>query len=123
MTASAPSPSEQCTLIVEALGDRKARDIVVFDVSSLTSITDFMIIASGTSDRHVKAIAEHVVSEFKRRGIGAQGVEGAGEGDWVLVDFADVIVHVMQPRVREFYNLEKLWGIDDEREPQLREGR
>ena len=94
-------------LVTGALEDLKAQDVKVFDVTGLTTITDKMIIASGTSDRHVKALADKVVDTAKAHDHAPLGVEGAGE--WVLVDLGDVVVHVMQPRVRDFYNLEKLW--------------
>lgn len=101
-------------LIVAALEERKAHDVVTLDVRSITTITDYMIIASGTSDRHVKSMADFVVQSAREAGIRASGIEGAERGEWVLVDLGAAIVHVMLPRVREFYNLEKLWGIDGE---------
>ncbi|MEL7537226.1 MAG: ribosome silencing factor [Pseudomonadota bacterium] len=108
------TPVDVKALVLEALSDRKARDIVALDVTEITTIADHMILGSGTSDRHVKSIAEHVVQILRDHGVKAGGVEGADLGEWVLVDIGDVIVHVMQPRVREFYNLEKLWGINEE---------
>lgn len=96
--------------IVTALDDLKARDVTVFDVRSLTTITDSMIIASGTSDRHVRALAENLIEVCKKAGVRPLGVEGLDSGEWVLVDLPDVLVHVMLPKVRDFYNLEKLWG-------------
>ncbi len=98
-------------VVVNTLSDLKARDVQILEVSSMTSITDTMVIASGTSARHVKAISEILVQEVKKIGVSPIGVEGQSEGDWVLVDLGDVIVHVMLPRVREFYNLEKLWSV------------
>ncbi len=98
-------------LVVEALEERKASDISVLDVRSMTTITDYMIIASGTSDRHVKSVADYLQEHLREHKIRANGVEGAEQGEWVLVDFADVIVHVMQVKTREFYNLEKLWSF------------
>lgn len=97
-------------VVVNTLSELKARDVEILEVSSMTSITDTMVIASGTSARHVKAISENLVQEVKKIGVSPIGVEGQSEGDWVLVDLGDVIVHVMLPRVREFYNLEKLWS-------------
>ena len=96
-------------LAVKALEDMKAVNLVVLDVRGKSSVTDFMIIVSGTSDRHVKAMANNVVVEVKKAGVNPLGVEGENVGEWVLVDLADVIVHIMLPDVRDFYQLEKLW--------------
>lgn len=91
------------------LDDMKAKDIISLAVSELTDMTDYMIIASGTSNRHVRSIADNLVSKAKEAGISIIGVEGEDTGEWVLVDFSDVIVHVMQEETRQFYDLEKLW--------------
>jgi ribosome-associated protein len=99
------------TLAEDALTDLKARDVKVLDVRQLTSIADYMVVASGTSDRHVKSIAERLVQRATAAGCPPLGVEGQGSGEWVLVDLADVVVHVMQPRAREFYKLESLWDL------------
>ena len=98
-----------------SLEDSKARDIRVLDVRSLTTVTDYLLVASGTSDRHVKALASQLVETAKQAGQVPIGVEGEDSGEWVLVDLADVVVHVMQARAREFYKLEDLWtgGSDD----------
>jgi ribosome-associated protein len=96
--------------IVTALEDLKAKDVALFDVRTLTTITDTMVIASGTSDRHVRSLAENVIDVCKKAGVRPIGVEGLDGGEWVLVDLPDVLVHVMLPKVRDFYNLEKLWG-------------
>lgn len=103
---------ELLQIVTNALEDGKAFDVRVIDVRGKTSIADFMIIASGTSDRHVKALAGRVVDEARQRGIHPLGVEGEDAGEWALVDLADIIVHVMLPRIREFYQLEKLWQGD-----------
>jgi ribosome-associated protein len=106
------SKSKSATEIAaSALEDLKAQDIRSLDVRHLTSMTDTMIIASGRSDRHVRALAEALVERCKSAGIVPIGVEGQDSGEWVLVDLADVVVHVMLPRAREFYNIEKLWDI------------
>lgn len=101
-------------LAITALEDLKAQDIQVLDVRGMTSITDVMIVASGTSDRHVKALADNVVEAVKKQGAEPVGVEGEGTREWVLVDLGDVIVHVMHPQTRAFYNLEKLWTVGEE---------
>jgi ribosome-associated protein len=95
--------------VTGALEDMKAVNVKVMDVRGLTDIADTLIVASGTSDRHVRSIAEHVLDQAKRNGFRPLGAEGKGEGEWVLVDLQDVVVHVMLPRVREFYGLERLW--------------
>ena len=102
--------SEQlCDLVIDALEEVKAKDIVKLDVRELTTVTDYMIVASGTSNRHVKALAEAVAEKSRAAGHRPAGIEGADGGEWVLLDLGDALVHVMLPRVREFYNLEKLW--------------
>jgi ribosome-associated protein len=96
-------------LVTAALDDMKAVNVKVLDVRGLTDIADVMIIASGNSDRHVKSIADRVVEKAKQSGFRPLGKEGERDGEWVLVDLQDIIVHVMLPRVREFYGLERLW--------------
>jgi ribosome-associated protein len=98
-------------LVQDALDDMKALDIVVLDVRHLTPITDAMFVASGRSDRHVRSIAETVVDRAEASGTRPLGVEGMEGGEWVLIDLADVIVHVMLQRTRDFYEIEKLWDI------------
>jgi ribosome-associated protein len=97
--------------VLAAMEDMKAVDVRVVDVRGLTSITDIMIIASGTSTRHIKAIADNVELEAKQIGVQALGVEGEKGSEWILIDLADVVVHVMMPEIREFYALEKLWSV------------
>lgn len=96
--------------IVAALEDIKAKDIAVLDVKHLTSMTDCMIIASGDSNRQTRALSNNVVVKLKELGAEVIGVEGEEGGEWVLVDFGQVVVHVMQPTIRAYYNLEQLWG-------------
>lgn len=101
--------------MLAALDELKARDVSEIDVRGRTSIADLLIIASGTSSRHVKSLADEVVKFAKRAGMLPLGVEGEADAEWVLVDLGDIIVHVMLPRVREFYGLERLWAVDDEK--------
>jgi ribosome-associated protein len=98
-------------IVVDALDDLKAQDVHVIDVRGKTSVTDVMVIASGTSNRHVKALADNVIEEARKHGVRPLGVEGEDAAEWILVDLGDVVVHVMLPRVRDFYNLEKLWAV------------
>jgi ribosome-associated protein len=100
--------------VLAALEELKAQDVREIDVRGRTSIADLLIIASGTSSRHVKSIADEVVKFAKRAGMLPLGVEGEQEAEWVLVDLGDIIVHVMLPRVREFYGLERLWTVGDQ---------
>jgi len=98
---------------VSALEDLKGLDIKVLDVRDLTAITDSMVICTGTSNRHVKSLAQNVLDRAKGRGLRPQGVEGMSEGEWVLVDLNGVVVHVMQVQARVFYQLEKLWDMSE----------
>ncbi|MBB6183892.1 ribosome silencing factor [Oleiagrimonas soli] len=132
MSASQPSaqatvsahPSDQLlrNRVVAALEDLKAKDVIEIDVRGKTSIADLLIIASGTSSRHVKSIADEVIKFAKQAGVLPLGVEGQAEAEWVLVDLGDIIIHVMLPRIREFYGLERLWtvgdGIEDDDAPE-----
>jgi ribosome-associated protein len=99
-------------IVTAALDDMKAANVKVMDVRGLTDIADVMVVASGNSDRHVRSIADRVIEKAKESGFRPLGVEGAREGEWVLVDLQDVVVHVMLPRVREFYSLERMWESD-----------
>lgn len=98
------------TLVIDALEDIKAQNITVLDVRDRTSVTDWMILASGTSSRHIAAVAGNVEEKAKHAGLQPLGVEGRGGSDWVLIDLVDVVVHVMTETAREFYDLERLWG-------------
>ncbi len=102
---------ELSELVVDALEEVKAKDIVKLDVRDLTTVTDYMIVASGRSNRHVKALADAVAEKAREAGHRPVGIEGEDGSEWVLLDLQDTLVHVMLPRVREFYNLEKLWSL------------
>lgn len=96
-------------MVINALENLKAENICILDVKDKTSVTDFMIIASGTSTRHVRSMAENLVTEVKSHGVKALGVEGDEVSDWVLVDLGEIVVHVMLPSARTFYDLEGFW--------------
>jgi ribosome-associated protein len=114
-SAAKPDPVEILRKqVIAALDGLKAKDIREIDVRGKTSIADMLIIASGTSTRHVKSLADEVVKFVKKAGMMPLGVEGKREAEWVLVDLGDIIVHVMLPRIREFYGLERLWTVDTE---------
>lgn len=109
-------------LVVDALEDGKGLDIVKLDVSDMTTVTDWMIVASGTSGRHLRALIDNVAEKAKAAGYPPIGVEGEEGGEWVLLDLQDALVHVMLPKVREFYNLEKLWSIQPVRDAAATDG-
>ncbi len=99
-------------LIYEILDDAKGQNISVLDVRRLTDMTDYMIVASGTSTRHVSSIARKLVDKMREHSYKPLGIEGEDTGEWVLIDFGDVVAHVMHPQTRDFYSLEKLWAED-----------
>ncbi|MCW5623161.1 MAG: ribosome silencing factor [Burkholderiales bacterium] len=101
---------ELSRLAVDALEDIKARDIVVLDVKRMNSLFDHVIVATADSARQTKSLAHHVQEKLKGLGATVIGVEGLETGEWVLVDLGDVVVHIMQPAIRDYYNLEELWG-------------
>jgi len=105
------TPLTLAQVVAHALDELKALETTFLDVRHLTTVTDAMVVASGRSDRHVRAIANAVIEQSKKAGFRPLGVEGTNAAEWVLVDLGDIVVHVMQPRVREFYNLEKLWDM------------
>lgn len=109
-----PSPEAILASVRNSIENLKAKDSVEIDVRGKSSVTDHMVITSGTSTRHVKSIADEVVKDIKKLNVMPLGVEGEREAEWVLVDLGDVVVHVMLPRVREFYALERLWTVGDQ---------
>jgi ribosome-associated protein len=102
---------ELSDLIVDALEEIKGQDIIKLNVRDMTTVTDWMVVASGTSSRHVQALVDNVVQRAKAAGHRPTGIEGESGAEWILLDLQDALVHVMLPKVREFYNLEKLWSI------------
>lgn len=104
--------------VEDALDELKAKDVVRIDVRELTGVTDYMVIASGNSNRQVGALADNVIEKAKAAGVRPLGVEGKDSGEWVLVDLGDIVVHVMQPATREFYDLERLWQSAESRRAQ-----
>jgi ribosome-associated protein len=106
--------SEQLTqFVIAALDDMKAINTITLDVTALTDVMDYMVISSGTSNRHVKSLASNVSVEAKKQGVAPIGTEGEDAGEWVLVDFGDVVVHVMLPATRDYYDLERLWTVPE----------
>lgn len=99
-------------IVQTVLDERKGQELLTIDVQNKTSITDYMVLATGTSDRHIKSLAEHVNVAVKEEGHIPLGVEGGEGSDWVLLDLGDVIVHIMTAQAREFYQLEKLWTVE-----------
>lgn len=114
MPQPAPEVDAMLTTAQQALDDMKAHDLVTIDLRPKSGIADFLLIASGTSTRHVKAMADEVTKKVKELGIQPLGVEGEREAEWVLVDLGDIIVHIMLPRTREYYGLERLWSVGDD---------
>ena len=110
--AKSSIPQTLLRIVNSALEDMKAVNVKVMDVRGLTDIADVMVVASGNSDRHVRSIADRVIEMAKQSGFRPLGVEGAREGEWVLVDLQDIVLHVMLPRVREFYSLERMWETE-----------
>jgi len=106
------NPNRLLDVVLDTLDDAKAEDVVTIDIKGKTSIGDQMVVASGRSQRHVGAVADHLIRKLKDEGFGRARVEGLPHCDWVLIDAGDVIVHIFRPEVREFYNLEKMWSAD-----------
>ncbi|VAV86659.1 Ribosomal silencing factor RsfA [hydrothermal vent metagenome] len=113
----APDAKTLLSLIETTLEDGKAENIVVVDLDGKSSVADFLVIASGRAARHVSALSDQVLQTVKQAGMGRVATEGLSSGDWVLLDVGDVIVHLFRPEVREFYNLEKIWLVDAEKQP------
>lgn len=120
--AEAPSPagasgygsaSRALELVLASLDDSKAEDIVSIDIQGKSALGDYMVVASGRSHRHVMAVADHLMRALKDEGFGTAKVEGLTNGDWVLIDTGDIIVHIFRPEVRSFYNIEKMWLVPD----------
>ncbi|WP_437437276.1 ribosome silencing factor [Shinella daejeonensis] len=100
-------------LVLRSLEDSKAEDMVTIDIGGKSALGDYMVVVSGRSNRHVTAIADHLISDLKDEGLGGARVEGLEAGDWVLIDIGDVIIHVFRPEIREFYNLERMWAAPE----------
>lgn len=115
VAAGAPTLDQLRQLVLSALEDFKAIDILEIDVSAQNPLTESFVIASGTSTRHLKSMAENLVIKAKAAGCPPLGIEGQGQAEWVLVDLNDIIVHLMLPKTRAFYNLEKLWQASSSR--------
>ena len=113
MSANRMKADQLLEIVVAALEDLKAVNTVTLDVSGLTDVMDYLVVTSGTSNRHVKSLADNVSVEAKKQGARPLGMEGEDAGEWVLVDFGDVVVHVMLPATRDFYDLERLWVRTD----------
>jgi len=107
--------NELLNAVLDDLSDLKAVNITPLDVRHITSITDYMVIASGTSSKHVRSIADNLIHKMKERTIQPFGIEGDTEDEWVLVDLGDIVVHIMHPRTRDYYNLEKLWATSNQK--------
>jgi ribosome-associated protein len=100
-------------LVLESLDDSKAENVTSINIAGKSALGDYMVVVSGRSNRHVTAIAEHLIDDLKAEGIGQIRVEGLETGDWILIDAGDIIVHVFRPEIREFYNIEKMWAAPD----------
>ena len=114
-----PDAQETLRLILARLDDMKAEDTVTIDLSGKTTIGDYMVVTSGRSNRHVGAVADHIVEDLEKAGLPDVRIEGQPHCDWVLIDAGDVIVHVFRPEVRAYYDLEGIWSVDEKRTPAL----
>ncbi|QEE45695.1 ribosome silencing factor [Rhizobium sp. WL3] len=113
MERGADAAARALELVLASLEDSKAEDIVSIDIAGKSALGDYMVVVSGRSNRHVSAISEHLISDLKDEGMGSARVEGLENGDWVLIDTGDIIVHVFRPEIREVYNLERMWATPD----------
>lgn len=113
MERSTTGAAKTLELVLESLEDSKAENVTPIDIAGKSAIGDYMVIVSGRSNRHVTAIADHLIDDLKAAGLGQARVEGLETGDWVLIDAGDIIIHVFRPETREFYNLEKMWAAPD----------
>lgn len=109
-TVSHPDDANLARRAAAICVDNKADDVVLLDLHGVTDMTDYFVVASGTSDTHVRSVAQHVMETLQKQGVRAASVEGFGEGRWVLLDYVDFVVHVFHPSSRSFYQLERLWG-------------
>ena len=112
LSAATPArqPDEPALRAASLCHDMKANDVVLLNLKGVTDMTDYFVIASGTSDTHVRAIGEHLISEMKKEGVRVHHVEGVQQGRWVLLDFVDFVVHIFHPTLRSFYQIERLWS-------------
>lgn len=106
----AREPASEAMRAASLCLDMKANDVVLLNLSGVTDMTDYFVIASGTSDTHVRAIGEHLIAELKKQGVRVHHVEGVQQGRWVLLDFVDFVVHIFHPTLRSFYQIERLWS-------------
>ena len=113
MERSEDAAATALKLVLESLEDSKAENVTSIDIAGKSALGDYMVVVSGRSNRHVTAIAEHLLDDIKAGGLGNARIEGLETGDWVLIDTGDIIVHVFRPEIREFYNLEKMWAAPD----------
>jgi ribosome-associated protein len=113
MERSENAAAKALKLVLESLEDSKAENVTPIDIAGKSALGDYMVVVSGRSNRHVTAIAEHLIDDLKAEGFGSPRIEGLETGDWVLIDAGDIIVHVFRPEIREFYSLEKMWAAPD----------
>ena len=113
MERSEAAAAKALKLVLESLEDSKAENVTSIDIAGKSALGDYMVVVSGRSNRHVTAIAEHLIDDLKAEGFGSPRIEGLETGDWVLIDAGDIIVHVFRPEIREFYSLEKMWAAPD----------